>query len=222
VRILPEHVVIIPDGNRRWAKKNGLVKTAGHVKSGTYANLNSLMQEAKKLGVKTLSFWGFSTENWKRSKMEVGEIMGLISKGVKKCLIETEKDKARFIHIGRKDRLPKELIEDLDKLEKKTEKFDELYVLLCLDYGGRDEILRAAEKMKIEGKPFEECLDTYGLPDPDLMIRTGGEKRLSGFMPFQSGYAELYFTDVYFPDFSPKHLREAVKDFSNRKRNFGK
>lgn len=224
---IPQHVSIIPDGNRRWARKHRLEIWAGHRVAGNYDNLNSLFSEARRLGVKYLSIWGFSTENWKRNKKEIDIIFEVVYKGLERCLQEAKKEKVSFKHIGRKDRLPKKVVQILEKLENETREFNENYVLLCLDYGGRDEIVRTVNKIlksgkkEINEKDFAEYLDTSGIPYPDLIIRTGGEKRLSGFMPFQSDYAELYFTKTYFPDFDAKKLRKAVKEFSKRARRFG-
>ncbi len=223
---IPVHVAIIPDGNRRWARERNMKPWEGHAKAGTFENLNSLIQEAKKLGVKYLSFWGFSTENWKREKKEVSIIMRLILKGLNEFDERAEKD-VRFVHIGRKDRLLGKLVERIDSLEEKTKGNKEVCVLLCLDYGGRDEIIRAVNNVLTSGKKeiseeeFRNFLDTNGFPDPDLIVRTGGEMRMSGFMPFQSDYAELFFTDVYFPDFDAKELRKAVEWYYGRDRRFG-
>lgn len=227
---IPEHIAIIPDGNRRWAKGKGFDGTFGHYKSGAYDNLEELFREGKKLGVKYMSIWGFSTENWKRSKTEQKEIFDLVLSGVEKFTKDANKNKMRFRHIGRKDRLPKELIEALEKLEKETQEYKDFNVQLCLDYGGRDEILRAINKAlesgkkNIDEKEFVKLLDTGlqgDMPDPDLIIRTSGEYRTSGFMPFQSAYSELYFSEAYFPDFDIKELREAIKEFGIRQRRFG-
>ena len=224
---IPVHMAIIPDGNRRWARERSMKPWEGHAKAGTFENLNSLIQEAKKLGVKYLSFWGFSTENWKREKKEVDIIMRLILKGLNEFEARGEKD-IRFVHIGRKDRLLGKLVERIDSLEEKTKENKGVYVLLCLDYGGRDEIMRAVNKVLKSGKKdiseeeFRNFLGTNGFPDPDLIVRTGGEMRMSGFMPFQSDYAELFFTDVYFPDFGVAELRAAVGEYSRRQRRFGK
>ena len=223
----PLHVAIIPDGNRRWARQKGMKPWEGHIKAGAYDNMKPLFEKAKELGVKYLSFWGFSTENWKRDKKEVSIIMRLILKGLQEFEEKIEDDKVRFRHIGRKDRLLKKLVEAMNDLEKKTEKYDGLHVLLCLDYGGRDEIVRAVNKIlkagkeEIDASEFEGYLDTKGIPDPDLIIRTGGEKRFSGFMPFQSDYAEICFTDIYYPDFSAEDLGKAIDEYSRRQRRFG-
>lgn len=223
-----KHVAIIPDGNRRWARGNGWQAWKGHQKAGSYENLIALLKAAKELGIEYISLWGFSTENWKRDKKELDKLFEVILNGVNKLIEEVDKEKIWVRHVGRKDRLPKELVKKINELEEKSKKFEDIKVLLCVDYGGRDEIVRAVNKALNEGKrelneeEFGEHLDAAGIPEPDLIIRTGGEKRTSGFMPFQSDYSELYFTDVYFPDFGPKELKEAVEEFSRRQRRFGK
>lgn len=223
---LPTHVALIPDGNRRWAKDRNMKPWEGHAKAGTFDNLNSLLVEARKIGIKYISFWGFSTENWKRDKKEVNIIMRIILKGLNEFDEKMEKG-LKFVHVGRKDRLLKKLVDRINDLERKTKDNKEICMILCLDYGGRDEIMRAVNKLLKEGKKeidideFRKYLDTNNLPDPDLIIRTGGEMRMSGFMPFQSDYAELYFTDIYFPDFDAAELRRAVQWYSKRDRRFG-
>ena len=221
---VPVHVAIIPDGNRRWAKNKGLEGTFGHYKAGAYESLEEIFNEAQKLGIKYVSIWGFSTENWKRSKKEQDEIFSLILSRIEKFAQNAEKNQVRFRHIGRKDRLPKQLVSALIKLEKLTKDYSKFNVQLCLDYGGRDEIIRAFNKSKsssVTEESFSNLLDTQGIPDPDLIIRTGGEKRISGFMPFQSTYSELYFSDIFFPDFDARELRRAVKEYGRRARRFG-
>lgn len=224
----PKHIAIIPDGNRRWAKENGKAASEGHREAGSYEHLTELFQEAKNLDIKYLTFWVFSTENWKRNSTEINNLFELFVEKMKILTKEAHKNKIRFRHLGRKDRLPKELIDVLDKLEKETEDFKEYNVQFCLDYGGRDEVIRAINKiLKMGVKEIKEgdlarYLDSEGIPDPDLIIRTSGEKRTSGFMPLQSSYSEFCFVDVNFPDFKPEHLRNAVKDYVNRNRRFGK
>ncbi len=224
---VPQHVAIIPDGNRRWAKNKGLESTFGHYKAGAYENLEELFREGKKLGIKYMSIWGFSTENWKRSDKEKEGIFELILSGVDKFAKDAEKNQIRFRHIGRKDRLPKQLVSALVNLEKVTENYSKFNVQLCLDYGGRDEIIRAiksalkSNSISLDEEAFSKFLDTQGIPDPDLIIRTGGEKRISGFMPFQSTYSELYFSDIFFPDFNAGELRRALKEYGKRARRFG-
>jgi undecaprenyl diphosphate synthase len=223
---IPRHVAIIPDGNRRWARARGLPGTAGHAKAGSYNHLNAIFQEGKKMGVRYMSLWGFSTENWKREESEKKKLFDIFLKGADKLLEVVEKEKFGFMHIGRKDRLPKELIEKFEVLEEKAKNYRDCVIIFCIDYGGRDEILRAVNKAVAKGKEvdeesFSKLLDTSDIPDPDLIIRTSGEKRMSGFMPFQGTYAELYFTEKHFPEFGPKEFREAVDDYLHRKRTFG-
>lgn len=224
---IPGHVAIIPDGNRRWAKFRGLESHFGHYKSGSYSNIESLLKEAKKIEIKYVSIWGFSTENWKRSEEEKRAIFDMLLGGVERFMKFAKENEMRFRHIGRKDRLPKNLINALEKLENETKDYRDFEVLLCLDYGGRDEILRAVNKMlksrkkEASEKDFAEYLDTTNIPDPDLIIRTSGEQRISGFMPFQAVYAELYFSDVYFPEFGIEELHKAIGEYGKRKRRFG-
>jgi undecaprenyl diphosphate synthase len=224
---IPVHIALIPDGNRRWAKLHKLEASAGHKKAGSYEHIKDLFDAARNLGVKYLSFWGFSTENWKRDEKEIDAIFELVSKAVKEWRKEAIENKIRFRHIGRKDRLPKNLIEEIDKLEKETKDNEDFNVQICLDYGGRDEIVRAVNKIiekgekSIDEKKFNDYLDTNGIPEPDLIIRTSGEKRTSGFMPFQSAYSEWYFADVHFPDFDACELKKAISEFGKRKRTFG-
>jgi len=223
---IPAHIVIIPDGNRRWATSRGLKPWEGHYKSSSYEHLFGLFKEAKKLGVRYASLWGFSTENWKRDKKEVSILLNLALKVIMDFGKEIHKEKIRFRHIGRKDRLPEKLVREIEKLEAETADYDDFNFQLLLDYGGRDEILRAVNKLVKEGKEidesgFSEALDTAGVPDVDLIIRTSGEQRLSGLMPFQGVYSELCFVDKHFPDFTGEDLRNAILEFGKRKRNFG-
>ena len=226
-KAVPLHVTIIPDGNRRWAKKHGLDELEGHKKAGAYENLKLLLSEAEKIGIKYFTLWGFSTENWSRSKKEVDSLFELMNGLLVKIEDDLIKDKIRFRHLGRKDRLPKELVQVIEKLEERTKDFSDFNLQICLDYGGRDEIVRALNKAiksgvsEVAEENLGNYLDSAGIPDPDLIIRTSGEKRLSGFMPYQSVYSEFYFTDIHFPDFGPVQLREAVEEFSKRKRRMG-
>ncbi|MEK6908979.1 MAG: polyprenyl diphosphate synthase [Nanoarchaeota archaeon] len=223
---IPIHVAIIPDGNRRWAVSKGLKKVDGYSKVD-YNHLENLLLEAKKLGSKYMSLWVFSTENWKRPKMEINFLFDHFLENIYKLLEGALKNKVRVKHLGRKDRLPAKIIDGLNLLESETAKFNEFTVLICMDYGGRDEIVRAINKILKSGRSeiseddFKNYLDSSGIPDPDLIIRTSGEKRLSGFMPYQSVYSEFYFADVHFPDFESKQLKEAFEEFSKRKRRLG-
>ncbi len=224
---IPIHVGIIPDGNRRWAVSKGLEKVQGYSKVD-YNHLESLLLESKKIGVKYVSLWFFSTENWKRPKNEINFLFDHFVRNVDNMLQGALKNKIRIVHIGRKDRLPKKVVDGLNLLESETSNFEGFTCLICMDYGGRDEILRAVNRILKSGESsineddFKMYLDSKDIPDPDLIIRTSGEKRLSGFMPFQAVYSEFYFTDVHFPDFTSTELRKAVEDYSKRKRNIGR
>lgn len=225
---IPKHVVIIPDGNRRWAKRHGLHPWKGHEAGAE--RFKDLMEHFKDSGMKILTTWGWSTENWKRDPKEIDMIMKLFVnflKKEKKCLID---NKVQFRHFGRKDRLPKNLVKEIEKLERETRAYEpEFYYNAALDYGGRDEILRAVKRMVREGVDFEKLdeemfssyLDTAGLPNPDLIIRTSGEQRLSGIMPWQGIYAELYFAQVDFPDFTADEFDKAFDSYAKRERRFG-
>ncbi len=224
---IPQHVALIPDGNRRWARNRGLDGERGYLKAGSFENLRALFNEARVLGVKYFSLWGFSTENWKRGKVEIGVVFRLILDGLRKFDMEATKEKIRFRHLGRKDRLPKDIVHEIERLEEKTKKYRGFVVQLCLDYGGRDEIVRAVnrilkeERREIDEKGFFAYLDSGDVPEPDLIIRTSGEHRISGFMAYQGIYSELYFSDVYFPEFGPRELRMAIEEYSRRQRRFG-
>ncbi len=224
---IPEHVAIIPDGNRRWAARQGLQAAWGHYSSASFQHLFDLLHEARHLGVRFLTFWGFSTENWKRDQKEIQALFDLLLRSVDALRNEAHTHHIHFRHLGRKDRLPQPLIEALERLEEETRSYNALHVQLCLDYGGRDELLRAVnilleKKIKnVDEKMLSATLDSKDIPDVDLIIRTSGEQRLSGFMPFQSTYAELYFSPVHFPDFDAAAFRKAVLSYGQRERRFG-
>jgi undecaprenyl diphosphate synthase len=223
--ILPKHVAVIPDGNRRWAKERNLPTFQGH-KKGVENSIN-LFNEAQRLGIPYFTWWGFSTENWNRSNQEIKFLMQIFKNYLEKLKKKLREEEIHFRHFGRRDRLPKPVILLLSELEKLTDGFSKANLGLALDYGGRDEILRAIKKMEmdktsISKESFEHALDTGGFPDPDLIIRTSGEQRLSGFMPWQGTYAELYFAKENFPAFGVPEFQAALADFGKRKRNFGK
>lgn len=227
---IPVHVAIIPDGNRRWAKERGLPTLEGHRRGFDIAI--KLSNKARELGVKILSLWAFSTENWDRTTQEVGYLMKLYEQMIDRQLKEAMKNHTRLIHIGRKDRISVSLKEKIVNAEGETSKFDNNYLIIALDYGGRDEIIRAINTIKdsksnigkIDEKNFNQFLDTRNLPqpDPDLIIRTSGENRWSGFMMWQSAYSEYMFIDKYFPDFTPQDLENCIIQFNQRNRRFGK
>jgi len=224
---VPKHIVIIPDGNRRWAKNKGFISLKGHEKAVEKSRLEGFIKIAKDIGVKYFSLWGFSTENWKRNEKEKENLFRLFFKVVDELYEIVHKEKIKFRHLGRKDRLPKNLVNKIISLEKETYDYNEFNVNLCLDYGGRDEIIRAVNdvlksgKTEIDEKYFSEFLDTKNIPDPDMIVRTSGEKRLSGIMPFQGVYAELFFVDKHFPDFNEDDLYNLINNFGKRKRRFG-
>lgn len=200
---IPSHVVIIPNGNRTWSRAKSLKPWEGYWHA--QKNIENLLDGARGLNINHLTFWGFSTENWKRNDDEVKQLIDVFESTIDQFKDKFLKEKARFRHLGRKDRLPLRLINKIKELENLTEGYKEKSLNIAFDYGGRDEILRAVDtiiklgKTSISEEEFSTYLDTKGLPDPDLIIRTAGEKRLSGIMPWQSVYAEFYTSNVYFP-----------------------
>ena len=221
--ILPDHVVVIPDGNRRYAKEHNLPSILGHKKG--YERANELITEAKKLGIPYLTLWAFSTENWNRAEEEVKDLLALIEEGLKEIEKKMHREKGRFVHLGRKDRLGNNLVSLIEKLEQETKNYNDFCLSMAIDYGGEDEIRRAEAKVKahLGGSVFDH-LDTtrHSLPCPDLIIRTSGEHRTSGFMPLQSLYSEWYFEDLPFPLFDASAFRRALSEYEKRERRFGK
>ena len=226
---VPNHIAIILDGNRRWARARGLHPWQGH-KAGHKA-VKELAHVSKQFGIHTFTIWAFSTENWDRPKEEINELFKLLKKGLRDFEKECHKNRTRLIHLGRKDRFPKELSDEIVRVESATREYDEHIINLALDYGGRDEILRAVRKIvedgvtpnKIDEKLFDGYLDTHDqpYPYPDLFIRTSGEQRTSGLLPWQMTYAEYFFATEHLPDFTPEKLKDAILDFSRRRRRFG-
>lgn len=228
--VIPNHIAMILDGNRRWARSRGLKPWEGHYAG--YQAVEALAKSVRDLGVHTFTVWAFSTENWDRPQVEIDAIMDLFRKALKEKEKEFHKDKVALVHLGRKDRLPGDIRKMLIKIESETEKYKKNHIYnLAVDYGGRSEIVRACQKAidsginaeNLDEKSFEKYLDTYGqpYPNPDLFIRTSGEQRTSGLLPWQMVYAEYLFSDVHLPDFSPERLREAILDYSRRRRRFG-
>jgi undecaprenyl diphosphate synthase len=225
---IPQHIVLFPDGNRRWARQKGLATLNGH-KQG-YNNLLDFSEWCKKKGVKVLTAFGFSTENWNRTKEEVDYLMNLLEK----CLVDNvekyNKDGIKVRVIGQKERLPESLQKAIEKTEKATENNSSLFLNLAISYGGRWDILQAVKKIiqdnvpldDIDEKIFESYLSTAGLPTPDLIIRAGGEMRMSNFVLWQGAYSELYFCPKFWPDFTEKDLDDALIEFDRRQRRFGK
>ena len=230
IKTLPNHIAIIPDGNRRWAKSHNLPAFEGHRKGAQTAV--KIAKYLRKLGVHTLTLWVFSTENKSRDSKEVDNLMKLFEIYFDKLVADALKDNVRAIHLGRKDRIPMSLLKKIEDLEEKTKGFKEYTLNIALDYGGHDEIIRAVNKVKgergkgkgIDEKEFESYLDTADqlYPDPDLIIRTSGEMRTSGLLPWQTVYSEYFFLDKYFPDLTEKDIDNALKKYSRRNRRFGR
>jgi undecaprenyl diphosphate synthase len=222
---LPHHVAIIPDGNRRWAKEKGLSRAEGHLQG--YTRAKEIISFAHDAGIHVVTIWAFSTENWKRTEDEVSELLVLIKKGLSELHTEAIEKKTRVVHIGRRDRLGKDIIDLIDETEMKTKEYDSRCLCIAIDYGGEDELARAENLMRESNnttKSVKDFLDTSraNVPPPDFIIRTSGEKRTSGFMPLQSAYAEWFFTDVLFPDFGKEMFQKALNEYGNRNRRFGK
>ena len=230
-RPVPRHIAIVMDGNGRWATKRGLPRTAGHgAGSETFRQIATY---CKNIGVEYLSVYAFSTENWKRSQEEVGAIMGLLKKYLFEAIEKMEKDQIRLEFFGDLSRLSPDLQELAAKTREISQKYEGFQANICLNYGGRDEIVRAARVFaqkcaQGEADPAALTEETFGklmfsgeIPDPELVIRPGGEQRISNFLLWQSAYAEYYFTDVLWPDFDSAELEKAIAAFNQRDRRFG-
>lgn len=230
-RELPTHIAIIMDGNGRWAKKRGLPRTAGH-KVGAEA-FRKIANYAKSIGLRYLTVYAFSTENWKRSEDEVSAIMELLEKYLREAIRDMDKNRVRFCFFGDLSRLSPALQKEAAEAVERSAGYEGVQVNFCLNYGARDEILRAARAFAAkcaagEAKPedlteaeFSGLLWSAGVPDPDLIIRPSGELRISNFLLWQSAYAEYYFTDTLWPDFGPKDLDAAIDAYNHRSRRFG-
>lgn len=228
---VPNHVAIILDGNGRWAKSKGMPRTYGHIKG--CENLEKICSMAKELGVKYLTVYAFSTENWKRSQEEVDGLMKLFRNYMKKCLKISAENKMRVRVIGDPRAFDEDLQQKIRELEEFSSQFDELHFQIALNYGSRDEIRRAVQDMardvkkgaldpeEITEETISHYLDTKGLPDPDLLIRTSGEERLSNYLLWQLAYTEFYFTDVPWPDFDKAEFVRAIEKYNGRDRRFG-
>lgn len=228
---IPQHVAIIMDGNGRWAKSKGMPRTYGHIEGAK--TVEKICEEAWDLGIKYLTVYAFSTENWKRPKDEVEALMKLLRNYMKNCLKRAEKNDMVVRVIGDKSGLDDDIREKIEELEKATANNQGLNFLIAINYGSRDEIVRSVRKVmedvkngKIEPEQMDEVmfdsyLDTAGIPSPDLLIRTSGEERLSNFLMWQLAYTEFYFTDVPWPAFSRKDLENAIEKYNGRDRRFG-
>jgi len=229
---LPKHLAIIMDGNGRWAKKQGLLRAIGH-ESGT-KSVKTIVQACAKLGIENLTLYAFSTENWNRPKLEVEILMKILVNSLKKELETMQKNNIKLNSIGSLENLPKSVQKELLDVIEKTKNNTRMTLTLALSYGSREEILNTVKKISnkvknniisvdaIDESIFNSHLYTHNLPDVDLVIRTSGEHRISNFLLWQIAYAEFYFTDVLWPDFSEQHLYEAIISYQKRERRFGK
>lgn len=227
---VPNHIAIILDGNGRWAKSKGMPRNYGHVKG--CENLEYICEIAKELGVKYLTVYAFSTENWKRSREEVEGLMNLFRNYLKKCIKISKKNNMRVRVIGDPSAFDEDIQNRIRELEEFSKDFDELHFQIALNYGSRDEITRAVNRMledqrqgvltgPVTESMISDYLDTAGIPDPDLMIRTSGELRLSNYLLWQLAYTEFYFTDVPWPDFKKDELVKAIEKYNERDRRYG-
>jgi undecaprenyl diphosphate synthase len=220
------------DGNRRWAKKHGLPAIAGH-KQGA-KNLEQICKDVKELGIKYLTLYAFSTENWQRSPDEVAALMDLLRSYLKNNIQELQKNKVRICFIGERNMLDKDIVEQMNKIEQETSQYNDFTLCLALSYGSRQELVSAVKKIAREVKlgnmniedineqTFSNMLYTKDIPDPDLLIRTSGEQRISNYLLWQIAYSELYFSDAMWPDFNRKELEKIIENYQTRDRRYGK
>ena len=227
---IPQHVAVILDGNGRWAKSKGMPRNYGHTAGAK--NVETICRVAYNLGIKYLTLYAFSTENWNRPESEVNALMKLLENYLKNCLKTADKNRIRVRIIGDKTRLSEKFQAQIAELEEASARYEGLNLQIAINYGSRDEMCRSMKKMYQDIKAgnlsedfteadFEKYLDTADIPDPDLMIRTSGEQRLSNFLLWQLAYTEFYFTDVFWPDFSKNDLIDAIEYFNTRERRYG-
>lgn len=228
---VPKHVAIILDGNGRWAKKRNMPRNYGHIQGSK--TVEQIIEDGYNMGIEYITVYAFSTENWKRSADEVEALMKLLGKYLIDCIERSTKNNMQVRVIGDKSGLDRKLVERINELEEATKDATGLKFTIAINYGGRDELRRAVMKLaqevadqKLQPEDITEeminnKLDTAGLPDPDLLIRTSGEERLSNFLPWQLAYTEFYFTDVLWPDFSKEDLLTAIRYYNGRERRFG-
>lgn len=228
---LPRHIALIPDGNRRWARERGLSTREGY--EAGLKQILSIIDACNQRRIEVLTGWALSTDNLKRDPKQVKELVGAFENFLRKNKDRFLKNGIRLRFSGRRDRLPKSLLKLMKETEELTRKNKGIIVNFAVDYGGRDELIRTMKQIAADAKNealspnsitedlISSYLDTEGLPDPDLVIRTSGEFRLSGYLPWQVRYAELFFTPVLFPDFTPQHLHKALLEYSKRERRFG-
>lgn len=222
---IPTHIAVIMDGNRRWAKERNLHILEGHKKVADSV-LETLIEHAAKRGVKYMTFWAFSTENWNRSESEVQGIMAIFRHVINKRWEKLHKKGVRIQIIGDIQKFPRDIRDSLIRVTEKTKENKTITVIFALNYGGRDEIIRSIHNLSntktIDEHSFALYLDTKNIPDPEMIVRTGGEQRLSGFLLWQSQYSELFFPTWYMPDFTPEKLDDLIEEYQKRSRRFGK
>ena len=228
---IPQHVAIILDGNGRWAKSKGMPRNYGHTVGAK--NVETVCQAAHDMGIKYLTLYAFSTENWNRPDNEVNALMKLLESYLKNCIKTADKNNMRVRVIGDTTKLSEKFQNQIKELESASAHNDGLNLQIAINYGSRDDMIRAMRKMtkdcadgrfapeEITEELFEGYLDTHGIPDPDLLIRTSGELRLSNYLLWQLAYAEFYFTDVPWPDFSKEELEKAIEQYNSRDRRYG-
>ena len=226
------HVAIIMDGNGRWARHRGLPRALGH-RAGVAA-LRRTVEGAVDLGIERLTVFGFSTENWQRPRHEVSELMGLLKAYFQSDLARLEREGVHVRIVGRRAVLERDILEIVEQAEARTARNDRFYLQVAFNYGGRADIVDAArafalavregraEPDELDEAAFERCLTTAGVPPPDLIVRTSGERRISNFLLWECAYAELVFQDVYWPDYGPEHLKAAIADYQSRERRYGR
>jgi undecaprenyl diphosphate synthase len=228
---IPVHVAIIMDGNGRWAKQRGLPRTVGHHEG--MKRVKEIVKVAHEMGIKVVTFFAFSSENWNRPKREINMLMRYLNHYLVKEIAELDKNNIRFRVIGRDEPLPESVVSKIRKAEQKTKENSDMTMALAINYGSKQEIMDGVKKIvreSLSGKvkdfelteeTFSRYLYTAGMPDPDLLIRTSGEMRLSNFLLWQLAYAEFYFTEKYWPDFGVADFKQAVEVYQNRERRFG-
>lgn len=228
---VPEHIAIILDGNGRWAKAKGMPRTYGHTVGAK--NVETICRAAHDMGVKYVTMYAFSTENWSRPADEVKALMKLLGEYIKTCMKTAKKDNLRVRFIGDLSKLDDKLRANIKELTEYSSQFTGLTLTIAINYGSRDEMTRAIRNVAsdvkageiqledIDEKLFSSYLDTKDIPDPDFMIRTSGEQRLSNYLLWQLAYAEFYFTPVAWPDFTPDELKKAIEEYDKRNRRFG-
>ncbi len=229
---IPTHIAFIMDGNGRWAQARGLPRTAGHKKGAD--TVRTVLEHAQKRGVKVVTLFAFSSENWNRPAEEVETLIGLFRSYMKNDVRRLAEKNIRVSFIGDRSKFPADIVTRMNEVEAETKSFDAFHVVLALSYGSRDDMVAAARQLAarvaagdlkpgdITAESFAGALSTHDIPDPDLIVRTSGEERISNFLLWELAYAELYFTPVAWPDFDEAELDKAIENFENRHRRFGK